>query len=146
MNIHSSEEERSSKTCVLIYRPARWRTSNLGSLLRRLWRWPSYGLHRLVCWQKSTNGRKILPDSRFPRSTGILQDPKWHIERHNNAPIWTESVRLGQIFPRLRHCSHASKIPSAPHTGKADRQSQLKMFIIYVQLCYMFRPEQTVVR
>ena len=97
-------------------------------------------------------GRKVPMAEKFYRTAGFpeasvscktLSDISNAI---TSAPIWTQSVRLGQIFPRLRHCSHASKIPSTPHTGKADRQSQLKMFIIYIQLCYMFRPEQTVVR
>jgi len=77
------------RNCVLPKRPCLFITSargrNLGCSLRGVRRRPSSGLHRLVCWHKITNGREILPGSRFPRSTGILQDPNWDAERHNKS-------------------------------------------------------------
>ena len=77
---------------------------NLGSSLRGLRRWPSSCLHRLVCWQKITNGREILPGRRFPRSTGILPDPNWYTERHN------KSFHMKWICENLEHFSQMTSL------------------------------------
>ena len=138
------------RNCVLPKGPCLFTTSargrNLGPSLRGLRRRPSSGLHRLMCWQEITNGREILPGSRFPRSTGMLPDPNWHTERNNKSCHMKWICGIRAHFPRLGHCSPVRKIPPGLRIRIEDSQLQLTMFIIYKQFCYMFRPEQATAR